>query len=129
MIRSFIATIVLIPLAILIVLLAVANRAGVTISLDPFSTEAPALVVKLPLFLVILAALIAGVDRIGRAVSRLQDRERFSRQCARGETVRIRHLFADVGRYRRAAGGHGRTHADGAAHGRCLGARCELPCA
>jgi uncharacterized integral membrane protein len=61
MIRKIVAALILVPLAILIVLFAVANRASVVISLDPFSSEAPALTVHVPLFLALVAALILGV--------------------------------------------------------------------
>ena len=40
--RKFIAAIILVPLAILIVMFAVANRGSVAISLDPFSAAAHA---------------------------------------------------------------------------------------
>ena len=59
--RKFIAAIILVPLAILMVMFAVANRSSVAISLDPFSTTAPALTVHVPLFLLLLIALIIGV--------------------------------------------------------------------
>jgi uncharacterized integral membrane protein len=59
--RKFIATVILIPLAILMVMFAVANRARVPVSLDPFSANAPALTVQVPLFLLLLIALIVGV--------------------------------------------------------------------
>ena len=59
--RKFIAAIILIPLAILMVMFAVANRGSVAISLDPFSANAPALTVHMPLFLLLLIALIVGV--------------------------------------------------------------------
>ena len=45
MIRNILAALVLIPLAALIVLIAVANRSSVTIALDPFLAEKPALTV------------------------------------------------------------------------------------
>jgi len=59
--RKFIAAIVLIPLAILMVMFAVANRGSIPISLDPFSANAPALTVHVPLFLLLLIVLIVGV--------------------------------------------------------------------
>ena len=37
----FLKALILLPIAILVVLLAVANRAPVTLSLDPFSQDAP----------------------------------------------------------------------------------------
>jgi uncharacterized integral membrane protein len=61
MMRKFIAAVILIPLAILMVMFAVANRGSIPISLDPFSSSAPALTVHLPLFLLLLIVLIIGV--------------------------------------------------------------------
>ncbi len=59
--RKFVAAVILIPLAIVIIAFAVANRQIVTVSLDPFSSEHPASSVTLPLFALILLLLIAGV--------------------------------------------------------------------
>src|SRR5712692_1180942 len=61
MIRKIVGALVLVPLAILIVLFAVANRASIVLSFDPFSSDAPASVARVPLFLALLAALIVGV--------------------------------------------------------------------
>jgi len=61
MIRNALAVLILIPLAALIVLLAVANREPVNLSLDPFMSEPRLLAVTMPLYIVILAALITGV--------------------------------------------------------------------
>ena len=57
----FLKALILLPVAILIVLLAVANRAPVTLSLDPFSQDAPEFATQLPLFAVIFAAVMLGV--------------------------------------------------------------------
>ena len=62
------AAVILVPLAILIVAVAVANRDAVTVSFDPFSTQSPAAAVTLPLFALVLAVLIIGVV-IGGAAS------------------------------------------------------------
>ena len=59
--RKLLRWLVLIPLALVLVLLAVANRAPVTLSLDPFSREAPALAFQLPLFAALLLAVAIGV--------------------------------------------------------------------
>jgi uncharacterized integral membrane protein len=59
--RRIVAAIILVPLAIIIVALAVANRQNVTISFDPFGGDAPAASLSLPLFALILGLLIAGV--------------------------------------------------------------------
>ena len=61
MIRKIVSALILVPLAILIVLFAVANRNDVVLSLDPFSADAPALTLRSPLFLALLIALILGV--------------------------------------------------------------------
>ena len=61
MLRRIVAAIILVPLAIIIVALAVANRQNVTISFDPFGGDAPAASLSLPLFALILGLLIAGV--------------------------------------------------------------------
>jgi uncharacterized integral membrane protein len=60
-VRNLIAALILVPLAVVIVAVAVANRQIVTVSLDPFSAEHPAASVTLPLFGLIIALLIVGV--------------------------------------------------------------------
>jgi uncharacterized integral membrane protein len=60
-VRSLIAALILVPLAIVIIAFAVANRQIVTVSLDPFSAEHPAASVALPLFGLIIVLLIVGV--------------------------------------------------------------------
>ena len=49
------------PLALVIIALAVANRQSVTVSLDPFAGSEPAVSVTLPLFALIFILLIVGV--------------------------------------------------------------------
>ena len=66
--RKLLAWIVVAPLAGVVLLFAVANRNWVTVSLDPFSADAPAYAVDLPMFLLIFIALIAGVIIGGVAV-------------------------------------------------------------
>ena len=61
MLRKIVAALILVPLAIMIVAFAVANRQIVTVSLDPFSTDQPAAAVTLPLFSLIIVLLILGV--------------------------------------------------------------------
>ena len=71
MLRKIVAAIILVPLAIIIVAFAVANRQSVTVSFDPFSAEAPAASLSLPLFALVIGLLIAGVVIGGVAASRL----------------------------------------------------------
>lgn len=61
MLRKIVAALILVPLAIVIIAFAVANRQIVTVSLDPFSSSAPAASVTLPLFALIILLLIIGV--------------------------------------------------------------------
>ena len=61
LLRKIVAAVILIPLAIVIIAFAVANRQIVTVSLDPFSSEHPASSLTLPLFALIIVLLIVGV--------------------------------------------------------------------
>lgn len=49
------------PIAIVLVALALANRAPVTLSLDPFAGATPAYAVTMPLFLALFVTLIIGI--------------------------------------------------------------------
>jgi uncharacterized integral membrane protein len=53
--------VLLVPLAIVIVLFAVANRHAVMVSFDPFSSSRPAYLATVPLFVLIFALVILGV--------------------------------------------------------------------
>ena len=61
MFRKIVTTIIVVPLAVVIIAFAVANRQAVTVSFDPFSAVSPAYAATLPLFAVIFAVLILGV--------------------------------------------------------------------
>lgn len=49
------------PVALLAIWIAVANRQPVMFSLDPFSQNAPALTLQMPLYLLLFAAVMMGV--------------------------------------------------------------------
>ncbi len=59
--RKFAWIVIGLPLAAIVLVLAVINRHPVTLSLDPFSPEAPALSITLPLFMLLFAAVAIGV--------------------------------------------------------------------
>ncbi len=61
MLRKLVFWLILVPLAILILMFAVANREIVTVSFDPFSETAPAASVSVPLFVLIFILVILGV--------------------------------------------------------------------
>lgn len=57
----FLKSLIFLPLAILLVVFAVANRHDVTFSLDPFSAQDPALAITAPMFWFLFAAVAVGV--------------------------------------------------------------------
>jgi uncharacterized integral membrane protein len=61
MIKRIVAFIILVPLAIVIVALAVANRAPVTVSFDPVNAADPLYAADVPLYLLMLLLVIGGV--------------------------------------------------------------------
>ena len=88
--RNFIAAFVLIPLAVVIVMFAVANREVITVSFDPFDSANPAFAVKMPLFILIFVLIGLGVLIGGIAAWLKQHKWR----------VRARRSEADVRRLR-----------------------------
>jgi uncharacterized integral membrane protein len=65
--RKFISYVIVIPLALVFIAFAVANRHFVTVSFDPFNAATPAVAVQLPLFVLIIAVAILGVIAGGMA--------------------------------------------------------------
>jgi uncharacterized integral membrane protein len=59
--RKFFTALVVIPLGLIFIVFAVANRHFVTVSFDPFNSTDPSMSVTLPLFVVIIAVAILGV--------------------------------------------------------------------
>ena len=88
--KNILKAIVLVPIALLIVVFAVANRQITTISLDPFNSEAPALALSAPLFLVILLMVILGVLVGGIASWVSQSVVRGAARQSRADAERLR---------------------------------------
>jgi uncharacterized integral membrane protein len=65
--RKFFTAVVLIPLGLIFVVFAVANRHLVTVSFDPFNSTDSSVSVRLPLFVVIIAVAMLGVVAGGTA--------------------------------------------------------------
>lgn len=61
MLRKLVFWFVLVPLAIIILMFAVANREIVTVSFDPFNSTSPAASLSVPLFVLIFILVILGV--------------------------------------------------------------------
>lgn len=61
MLRKLAFWLIIVPLAIVILMFAVANREIVTVSFDPFSATTPAAAVSVPLYVLIFILVILGV--------------------------------------------------------------------
>jgi uncharacterized integral membrane protein len=59
--RKLLAYVIVLPLFVVFVVFAVANRHDVTVSFDPFNAADPALALTMPLFAVIIVAAALGV--------------------------------------------------------------------
>src|ERR687893_227466 len=99
---NFLKALILLPVAVLVVLLAVANRGPVTVSLDPFSSEAPEIAFTVPLFALIFLAVMLGVVIGGVAAWLAQSKHRRAERLYKREARRLR---ADTVRTRPASGG------------------------
>jgi uncharacterized integral membrane protein len=88
----------LVPLTIVIVLLAVANRQAVTVSIDPFSSDAPAFAATAPLFAVVLVAVIVGA-LVGGVAAWLGQAK--WRRTARRQAVDLKSAHAELEALRR----------------------------
>ena len=98
--RKFFTAVVLIPLGLILVVFAVANRHLVTVSFDPFNSTDPSIAVTLPLFIVIIAVAIVGVAAGGTAT---WFRQRHWRRAARQHEADARAVRAQLADLRAAA--------------------------
>ena len=100
MFRKVVTAIIVVPLAIVIVAFAVANRQVVTVSFDPFSSASPAYAASLPLFVLIFVLVILGVI-IGGVAAWL--RQAAWRRTARRLDADVRTLHQELEAMRRRA--------------------------
>jgi uncharacterized integral membrane protein len=98
MIRKIVTALILVPLAVVLVAFAVANRQSVVVSLDPFDQAHPAVSVALPLFALILGLVIGGVLVGGVAAWLRQSKWRRAARLAEAEA---RELRGELDRLRR----------------------------
>jgi uncharacterized integral membrane protein len=61
MINRFLLIVVVVPIAIVLIALAVANRGLIAFTLDPFNPGNPALTLQAPLFVILFATLAIGM--------------------------------------------------------------------
>jgi uncharacterized integral membrane protein len=100
MLRKIVTAIIVIPLLIVVVGFAVANRQVVTVSFDPFSSANPAYAVTLPLFIIIFVLLIIGVI-IGGVAAWM--RQASWRRSARRLDAQVRDLHNEIDAMRSSA--------------------------
>jgi uncharacterized integral membrane protein len=102
MLRKIVTALILIPLVVVIVAFAVANRQAATVSFDPFSTAHPAYAVTLPLFAIVFVLLIIGVI-VGGFAAWL--RQSHWRRATRKLDAEVRALHDELDAMRRQFGG------------------------
>ena len=90
LVRRITMAVVVLPLAVVLIALALANRAPVQLSLDPFQPESPALSITVPLFIALFLALMAGVLIGGAASWAGQRKHRKENRFNRREAERLR---------------------------------------
>ncbi|MCT8999102.1 lipopolysaccharide assembly protein LapA domain-containing protein [Chelativorans intermedius] len=91
MLNRIVIVLVFVPLAIVLIALAVANRAATPFTLDPFHPGNPGLTVEMPLFVYLFAALVIGLF-VGSFVTWF--RQRRYRRIARERSQEMERLRA-----------------------------------
>ena len=94
--RKFLTALVVIPLGILFIVFAVANRHLVTVSFDPFNSVDPSVAVTLPLFVVIIVIAILGVAAGGMATWFRQRHWRRASRRHEADAIRARAENSDL---------------------------------
>jgi uncharacterized integral membrane protein len=98
--RKFFTALVVIPLGVIFVVFAVANRHFVTVSFDPFNSANPSVAVTMPLFVLIIVVAILGVAAGGMAT---WFRQRHWRRASRQHEADARRARAEIADLRAAA--------------------------
>jgi uncharacterized integral membrane protein len=96
--RKILSAAILVPLAVILIAFAVANRGSVTISFDPFSATQPAYSANVPLFGLMFLLVIIGVIIGGVATWLGQHRYR---RAARRLDAEVRQLHEEIDSARR----------------------------
>ena len=86
---ALLKAIVILPVALIVVLLAIANRAPVVFSLDPFERGAPEFAFSVPLYALLLGALALGVLIGGTGSWLAAGRQRRKGRASRREVSRL----------------------------------------
>ena len=94
--RKFFTAVVVVPIGLIFIVFAVANRHLVTVSFDPFNSSDPSVAIRLPLFIVIIAVAILGVAVGGSATWFRQRRWRRAARQHEADARRARGELADL---------------------------------
>jgi uncharacterized integral membrane protein len=94
MARKLVIWLVLVPLAIVILMFAAANRQPVTVSFDPFNAAQPAFALTVPLFVLIFILVLLGVLIGGTAAWMRQSRHRRAARVLEGDVAGLRREVA-----------------------------------
>jgi uncharacterized integral membrane protein len=89
MLRRFVSMLIFVPLAIILVALAVANRAAVAFTIDAFNPGSASLTWQVPLFALIFIALAAGLILGSFATWLAQGRHRRAARQGKAEAERL----------------------------------------
>lgn len=92
--RKLLNTLIVLPLALIFIAFAVANRHFVTLSFDPFNSTDPAVALTLPLFVVVIAMAALGVIAGGIATWFSQRRWRRAARRLEAELSETRNRLA-----------------------------------
>ena len=96
--RKIVNTVVVVPLALVLLVFALANRRFVMVSFNPFDPSDTSLALTLPLFIVIIAAAMLGVLVGGLAVWFGQRRHRKAARRLEAEAAQARSELAELRR-------------------------------
>ena len=88
--RKVVLAVVLVPIAVIIISFAVANRQAIVVSFDPFDSTQPAYAASMPLFVLIFVLLILGVIIGGTAAWLRQAPWRWAARRAESENRELR---------------------------------------
>lgn len=94
--RKFLTALIVIPLGLVLVTFAVANRHFVTVSFDPLVQDDPSLSLALPLFLLLILVAALGVVAGGCAVWIGQRRWRRAARLHEADARAVRDELADL---------------------------------
>jgi uncharacterized integral membrane protein len=96
MLGKIVKALILVPLCIVILGFAVANRHTITVSLDPFDSTQPAYSATMPLFVLIFVLIILGVIIGGVAAWLRQSKWRRAARVLDDENRRLRAELAEL---------------------------------